>query len=152
MSEKENPIFRAKINLYSTVVRILRTRRMVGWTTGSLNHKDLGGTTWRQRAYKGSVLSDIHVEEDKKQRSMRTPEIGKLCCSCRCHSTCQTNLCECVKAHRTCRYCECHRDCAIQPDCGSRMGGSMLCQETNKGLEATSSLPSIDSTIDIHLS
>ena len=74
----------------------------------------------------------------KKQRVSWAPETEELCCSCTRSSTCQTNLCDCVRAKRKCRRCRCHRDCVNQPGMVGRVGETALCCETNECAEDAS--------------
>ena len=75
-------------------------------------------TTWMQR-------------ETKRRCIQWRAEGGEACCSCTRHSTCQTNLCECVKAHRRCRRCQCHHQCVNQPFVESWIEDSETCLRTN---------------------
>ena len=50
-----------------------------------------------------------------KRARLRTVQESEACCSCTRFSTCATNNCECVQAHRDCGDCLCRRNCSNQP-------------------------------------
>ena len=79
--------------------------------------------------------------ETKRRCAEWRAEGGELCCSCTRYSTCQTNNCECVKAQRKCRRCQCHRQCVNQPVVESWIEDSETCLLTNADAAVTEATP-----------
>ena len=83
-----------------------------------------------------------------KRARLRVVQESGACCSCTRFSTCATNNCECVKAHRDCGNCLCKRDCSNQPGWKQQLEDDKeICRETNEGNEDSNSNASSDVTL-----
>ena len=83
-----------------------------------------------------------------KRARLRVVQESGACCSCTRFSTCATNNCECVKAHRDCGNCLCKRNCSNQPGWQQQLeGGGEICQGTNEDNEDSNSIAPSDATL-----